>query len=334
MLQIVASSGWGGLELAVLEISEELSATCDVEVMLPSDAVFRGRFSPDVRVHSLPPGGRRNPFMARRLGEAVRELGPDIVHTHAARATEMVWWAARAGAGGLGAAVHVATKHNTRVRRIFDRVGTVTAVSAAVGDTIRNPRGVAVVANGVRVRHVAPQPESELFTLVAVGRLDRYKGFDLLVDAVADLTVPFRLKIVGEGGERSALETRIRELGLGDRVELLGHRDDVPELIAGAHAQIVCSRSEGFGLVVVEGLHYARLLAATPVGIAPDVLPPELLLDPADLGGELQRIHRDYASLRACFVDRAAPERERFTWRAAADGYRAVYERALAARGR
>ena len=41
-------------------------------------------------------------------------------------------WAARARAGGLGAVVHVATKHNARVRRIFHRVGTVTAVSAAV----------------------------------------------------------------------------------------------------------------------------------------------------------------------------------------------------------
>jgi glycosyltransferase involved in cell wall biosynthesis len=331
VLQIVASPGWGGLEQAVVELSNELAETCEVHAMVPAEASFRDRFAPGVTLHPLPEGSRRNPLTALRLARSIERISPDVVHAHAARAVEMVWWARRISPGRLAAAADVATKHNTRTRRIFDRVKTVTAVSAAAAGTIRDAGRVVVVPNGIRVRSVSPLPLPDVFTFIAVGRLDRYKGFDRLVDAVAALTFPFRLLLVGEGGERGRIEARVAELGLGDRVEFTGHRDDVPELLAGAHVQVVPSRSEGFGLVIIEGLHYAHLLVSTPVGVATEVLPSELLLDPPDLASELARVHEEYDDLRALFSSIAAQRRERFTWRAAAEGYRAVYERARSA---
>jgi glycosyltransferase involved in cell wall biosynthesis len=61
--------------------------------------------------------------------------------------------------------------------------------------------------------------------LVAVGRLDPIKGFDVLVEALALLAargMRFRCRIIGEGPERGALAARIQRHGLADRVELCG----------------------------------------------------------------------------------------------------------------
>ena len=48
--------------------------------------------------------------------------------------------------------------------------------------------------------------KSEIPTLCAVGRLSQEKGFDLLIDACAGLSVPYRLQIIGEGPARRELE--------------------------------------------------------------------------------------------------------------------------------
>jgi glycosyltransferase involved in cell wall biosynthesis len=76
-------------------------------------------------------------------------------------------------------------------------------------------------------------------TVVAVGRLVEKKGFDVLIDAVAELegTQPIeRLRIGGEGPLRPALEERIAAAGLSGRVELLGALDgtQVRALLEGA----------------------------------------------------------------------------------------------------
>ena len=67
----------------------------------------------------------------------------------------------------------------------------------------------------------------------AVGRLSPEKGFDRLIRAVHCLVrngSPVELIVVGEGSERPRLESLIAELGLGDRVQLLGHRADAADL--------------------------------------------------------------------------------------------------------
>ncbi len=316
----------------MVELSNELARHTHLKVVAPADATWRDRLSRQIGdVVDLPPGSRRNPVTVLNLTAALRRLGVDVVHAHAARTAEMLWWADRLPGGGPAA--WLATKHNTRRRRVFDRVPLATAVSGAVADTIDRSAPVPVVHNGVRVRSVERGPRPDVFTFVAVGRLDPYKGMDRLVRAAAELDFPFRLRVAGDGGERGTLESLVAELGLEERVELLGHREDVEELIGAAHVQVVPSRSEGFGLAIAEGLHYARVLLSTPVGIAPEILPPELLLDPADLAAGLRRVRADYDRLEALFSETAAAQHGRFTWSAAAERYLEIYETVLGARG-
>ena len=287
-----------------MDLSNALARSCDVTALVVPGTEYLHRFSADVAiVETARAGSRRNPLMIAAVARAIRKVGPDVVHSHAAKAAEMVWWARF-----TAPAPHVATKHNTRKGRIFERVPEVVCVSESVRATLRRSEGTTVIYNGIPVAPVSGSPEKPaVFTIVAVGRLHEHKGFDLLLRDAAKLDFPFRLLIAGDGPERGALEALIRRLELGGRVELLGHRDDVPELLARAHVQVVSSRTEGFGLVVAEGVHYADVVVSTPVGIAPEVLPPALLIDDMRIAGKLAEVHAGYEGARSLF-DRVRAE--------------------------
>lgn len=107
--------------------------------------------------------------------------------------------------------------------------------------------------------------------LLTLARLDVQKDLISLIDAMAILP-DVDLDIAGEGPERPALEARVRELGLEDRVTFLGFRDDAPALLADADVFVLPSRMEGLPLAVLEALAAARPVVATAVGGTPEVV--------------------------------------------------------------
>jgi glycosyltransferase involved in cell wall biosynthesis len=86
---------------------------------------------------------------------------------------------------------------------------------------------------------------------VALGRLHRNKGLDVLIRA-AVLMPDLYVWIAGEGPERETLETLARETGVANRVKFLGWRNDRAALYGCADVCVYPSREEPFGNVVVE----------------------------------------------------------------------------------
>ncbi|WP_369388380.1 glycosyltransferase family 4 protein [Streptomyces sp. CG1] len=109
--------------------------------------------------------------------------------------------------------------------------------------------------------------------LIAVGTLDRHRGYDVLLDAARawrDLDPVPLLVIAGEGPQRPALQRRIEDEGLP--VRLIGRREDVPELLAAADLALLTSSWESRSVLAQEAL-YARVpLVATRVGGIPDLV--------------------------------------------------------------
>ena len=86
----------------------------------------------------------------------------------------------------------------------------------------RDDAAYPVVRCGVDVDQFAPYDQAERSGLLTVGRLVRKKGFDLLIDAMANCQRGTKLTIVGDGPERAALQAQIEAHALADRVELVG----------------------------------------------------------------------------------------------------------------
>ncbi|AKJ14062.1 glycosyltransferase [Streptomyces incarnatus] len=109
--------------------------------------------------------------------------------------------------------------------------------------------------------------------LVAVGSLDRQRGYGLLLDAARawrDLDPVPLVVIAGEGPLRPELQRRIEHERLP--VRLIGHREDVPELLAAADLALLTSRWESRSVLAQEALHARVPLVATRVGGIPDLV--------------------------------------------------------------
>jgi glycosyltransferase involved in cell wall biosynthesis len=149
---------------------------------------------------------------------------------------------------------------------------------------------------------VAPVDRAALATpaeapvALALGRLHRNKGFDVLLEALVAAPGVY-LWLAGEGPERVALEQKIGALGLSDRVRLLGWREDIADLLAAADMLAVPSRLEPLGNTIIEAWAARKpVVAAASAGPRELIVPGETgLLVPLEDSGALARALRDLA---------------------------------------
>ncbi|MCI4664761.1 MAG: glycosyltransferase [Neomegalonema sp.] len=106
------------------------------------------------------------------------------------------------------------------------------------------------------------------------GRLEAVKAQHVLIEAMSALAADVHCVIAGEGSERPALEAKIAELGLGARVTLLGHRDDLFELMPGFDLFCLPSLNEGLPRVVLEAQACDVPVIASDVGALKDAINP------------------------------------------------------------
>jgi L-malate glycosyltransferase len=148
---------------------------------------------------------------------------------------------------------------------------------------------------------------------------------------------PARLRLVGDGPTRAGVATLVATLGLGADVELVGEREDLPGLLAGAAVFLLPSESESFGLAALEALASGVPVVASDVGGLPEVVSHgevgflHALGDVGAMAASALRLLDD-AELGARF-GRAARARAETLFREgpAVDRYEAIYRRILAA---
>ncbi|MFD4605834.1 glycosyltransferase family 4 protein [Streptomyces sp. NPDC058464] len=222
----------------------------------------------------------------------------DLVHAHglhasfravlalSGRSTPLiVTWHNRAHAEGARA--HLLRMLERRVVRTAAVVLGTTSdlVDRARRTGARDARLAAVALPGLRrsvdedeAERLRPKVRAELGAmgrplLIAVGSLDRHRGYDVLLDAARAWCrldpVPL-LVIAGEGPLRAALQRRIEDEELP--VRLIGRRDDVAELLAAADLALLSSSWESRSVLAQEALHARVPLVATAVGGIPDLV--------------------------------------------------------------
>jgi glycosyltransferase involved in cell wall biosynthesis len=299
----------------------------------PKDHPFlRSLAGTGVRVHGIfiPP---RAYFRERRLvRELLREIRPDVVHTHDYRPDVLDAPLARRmgiptvttlhGSSLLGGRTAF---HEWLQLKVLPRFQGVVAVSQQILRDLKKtrvrPERVHYIPNGwvtpagqlsrEEARQALGEPASG--TIVGwVARLIRVKACDVFLRAfVACKGLPVRAVIVGEGPERAGLEALAAELGLGGQVRFFGEHPAAGRLFKAFDAFVLSSRSEGTPITLLEAMSAGVPVVATAVGGIPDVLteehawlvPPE---DPPALGAALREAleNRDAAAERAAAASR------------------------------
>jgi sugar transferase (PEP-CTERM/EpsH1 system associated) len=124
-----------------------------------------------------------------------------------------------------------------------------------------------------------------------VARLDPIKNHKCLIKAMKQVisekpkTV---LLIIGDGPIRSGLEMLVSDLMLGRNIKFLGMRADIPELMAAMDVFVLCSRSEGLSITLLEAMAAGKPVVATNVGGNPELIEHGvngLLVQPDDRDG-------------------------------------------------
>jgi len=281
VVHVFAGEVEGGLQKHALDLTgAQLAAGMRVSVIAPP--VLLGALDDRIGCRELRLfRGRRDPRSLLHLGRELKQIAPDIVHTHATKATAMV--ATLRGFRLAPPAPFVATLHSVkRALGPYTRADRVIAVSPSAAAQITGPP-VDVVCNGVAPpepwRGPLPRTRPDAPLVYAVGRLVRVKGFDRLVERWTPDDP--ELWIAGDGPERPALERSIHERGLERNVHLLGNVPGAAALMEHADLVVIPSRREGFSYVMAEGLLARRLVVATRVPGPMDVMPDELTT-PAD----------------------------------------------------
>ena len=120
--------------------------------------------------------------------------------------------------------------------------------------------------------------------VLSVARLDRQKGQVYLLQASARVPEAV-LVLVGDGPDRQMLEAQTLELGVSDRVILMGYRRDLPELLAACDVFVMSSLWDGLSLSILEAMAAGKPVIATDVGGAHEAVEhgaTGLLVPPAD----------------------------------------------------
>ncbi|WP_051711814.1 glycosyltransferase family 4 protein [Streptomyces sp. NRRL S-350] len=331
VLVLAASSG--GIGAHVRSLAQGLVAHgVSVTVCAPAgtDALF-GFSRTGARVHAVditPTAGARSDATA--IGELRRAFtGADVVHAHGLRAGLLSDLALRTAGRFPGLRPEtplVVTSHHAllatgmerRLQRLMERrvARAADLVLGASSDLVARARELG--ATDARLGPVAapPIPEGRLGraearaallgdgpdrpVVLAVGRLVPQKAFGLLLDATRELSAldpePLVL-LAGDGPEAAALRERVAAEKLP--VRLLGHRTDVPDLLAAADVVVVPSRWEARSLVVQEAMRAGVPVVATAVGGIPELVGDAAVLvasgDPAAIGGAVRELLSDPA---------------------------------------
>jgi glycosyltransferase involved in cell wall biosynthesis len=136
------------------------------------------------------------------------------------------------------------------------------------------------------------------FLLGAVGRLSAEKGFDVLLRAVGQLVregLDVGLLIAGEGDERVRLQALVGELGLADRVRLLGYCSDTRDLYQALDVYVLSSLREGLPNVLLEAMAMGAPVVATRIAGVPRLVRDGangLLVEPGDVAGLAAAVRR------------------------------------------
>jgi len=297
-LLVAAQPKDGGVARHVVTLVEALPpGRFAVDVACPRDSLTWTSLEgvEGVELHAIQPHRRPSPGDTRSFASLLRLAGSaDVVHVHSSKAgflgrlasalrgkrTACVFsphgwsfWAADGPEARLYAGLERLAARWCRSIVALSGHEREAGLEAGVG----RAEQYRVIPNGVRLERFALPRSAVRGRILMVGRLAPPKRPDLALRALAAarLVIPeAELHVVGDGPLRPEAERLAAELGVAGAVCFLGHREDVPELLASAECALLASDYEGCPLSVVEAMAAGVPVAATAAGGTGELVQP------------------------------------------------------------
>ena len=293
ILHFISSPAAGGAETYVRDLSILMrSKGHDVHVVFLESAAESGRdlafektFLESLSAKSISYAfigteSRRKPWLGGlRLRKVVNAFQADVVHCHLYYALLFSFF--------LFKTPVLYTHHNIKLGlprsfyRIFDlKVKAYIGICSACKKQLEGgrARSVVLINNAVSkqripVRSNANRSSESKVTCVFVGRLGEQKNLTLLMAAFARLqNLDVKLKIVGEGPDRSKLESLAKSLGIDNQVQFLGNISNVGEVLAASDVFLMSSAWEGLPIALIEATLAGLPVVVTNVGGCAEVV--------------------------------------------------------------
>jgi glycosyltransferase involved in cell wall biosynthesis len=300
------SDGWGGQERRIIAEMAGMARRGHHIVLAtrPHAKIAAKAREANIGVIELPFSRRTDLGSILRLARYLKRERIDVANTHSGVDS----WIGGLAAKLAGTPVLVRTRHlNLPLKRnllnfvhyLPDRIITcgegmrrhlAEGCGFPPGQLVSIPTGIDFAAFSPRKSRDAVREELRLregdFVVLMVGIIRGVKRHEIALKATKQLlaAVPrAQLVLAGEGPMQPDMERLARELGIADRVHFLGHRDDVPDLMAAADVLLLTSRSEGVPQAVTQALGLGLPVVATKVGGVPELIEHErtgLLIPP------------------------------------------------------
>lgn len=295
ILQIMATSGGGvgGLEQHTFNLVNALAEQHEVHFLALEH--YANKINHNVQFHAFDfARSRLNPIMLWQLLNTIKRIQPDVIHAQAGKASELL----KRIRGFIPAEIKIVTTvHGTKKNKaIYAHADAVIAVSQALTQGIPVEKAH-IIYNGVHpqpqlddaksaqlhseIAAQFPQLNTDLKTVICIGRLEPVKNIQLLIQAMQG--VKANLWIVGDGSLSDALKEQVKHLGMQSQVAFWGFRTDARDLLQLADVVALSSEREGFPLVMVEALQANKVMVSTKVNGVVEWLPESHLAELNDV---------------------------------------------------
>ena len=292
----VLSSTFAGIEQHVQELANIQSRENEIVVICNQSI---SHHYTNIKVQVVANISRRSIFGILSLILVLRNIRPDIVHSHGSKTTSIINSVRR-----LIKLKHVASVHGIKSKtKLYNKAHRVIAGSQKIQDSLMTESSL--IENWWHPS-LPERIDNTAEYVLAIGRLEPVKGFDLLIESWVNVNK--KLLIVGDGPEHSKLKSLIDKHGLADFITITPSvsKEGLIEYYQKASLLIVSSRREGGPRVALEALYLHIPVISTNVGHMNQILPQELLAEPDNLGS--------LKSLISSWIDRSMSQESIFEY--------------------
>ena len=292
ILQVLPELGQGGVELGTIQVAEALTEAGIKNFVASAGGRKEYNLEKLGVKHFKLPLKSKNPFVifknADKLAEFIKKEGINIVHARSRAPAWSAYFAAKK------AGVHyMTTFHGTYglgpkgIKKIYNRVMTLGEKVIVISSHIKNhvlkhynidENKLAFIHRCVDVEKfnnnaVTPERPTDKKIILLIGRLTRWKGQELLIDALAKIKdrKDFHCIFTGDDQGRvkytEGLLNKIKEYDMTGDFTFIKHTDDVPALMKACDIVVSASiEPEAFGRIAAEGEAMGKIVLASNIG--------------------------------------------------------------------